>query len=105
MRTGSSVRLGLAAIAPREVEFAWWLMQGEPEASFDDLLADIRDVVRDDLDERALALAFLGQMALDGYWYGRAVEFAEPERREAEILFEWHITRARSCMETIWSPI
>ena len=97
---------GLAAHAPREVDLVWWLMQGgEPDAAFDELLDDIHEIVAADLDERSLALAFLGQMTLTGYWYGRAVEFSGEERAQAESQRDWHFARARACMDAYWSPM
>jgi aminoglycoside phosphotransferase (APT) family kinase protein len=96
---------GLAAHAPREVDLVWWLMQGgEPDAAFDELLDDIHDIVAAEFDERSLALAFLGQMTLTGYWYGRAVEFSDEERGHAEAQRDWHFARARACMDSYWSP-
>jgi aminoglycoside phosphotransferase (APT) family kinase protein len=97
---------GLAAYAPREVELVWWLMMGgEPDAAFDELLDDIHNIVAADLDERCLAIAFLGQMTLTGYWYGRAVEFSGEERTQAEAQRDWHFAKARGCMDTYWSPM
>jgi hypothetical protein len=97
---------GLAAHAPREVDLVWWLMQGgEPDAAFDELLDDIHDVVAADLDERSLALSFLGQMTLTGYWYGRALEFSDEELAQTESQRDWHFARARACMDAYWSPM
>jgi hypothetical protein len=83
-----------------------WRKDFEPDAPFDDLLSDIRDVLEGRLDERAMGLALLGQLALAGYWYGMALEFPDQGvRAEAMTQCDWHIDKARSCMESIWSPI
>ena len=78
---------------------------GEPDAAFDELLDDIHDVVAADLDERSLALSFLGQMTLTGYWYGRALEFSDEELAQTESQRDWHFARARACMDAYWSPM
>jgi hypothetical protein len=53
-----------------------------------------------------MGLALLGQLALAGYWYGMALEFPDQGvRAEAMTQCDWHIDKARSCMESIWSPI
>src|SRR5206468_11018705 len=61
----------LACSGPSEVDAAWLLTnQFMVQATREEMIEDWQRVAGDDFDPRAFEVALIGELAMDGQWYG-----------------------------------
>lgn len=99
-----------ACVAPPEMEYAFWAIWN-PEftgLSSAELLDEAKVVVGSRVDERAMSLAVLGELAANAGargWAWYATDGIDAENREAERAeLDWWIAEARGVLDRVWAP-
>jgi hypothetical protein len=92
---------GIATTAPAALDFAWYLLLNgrRIDATYDELVDDFREAEGHLVDERALDLAWLGQLCMHGGLIAHELLESDAAKREvARAELEWWSNAARRAL-------